>query len=417
MKRIAVETLGCRLNLFESDGILQQFLSSGRYALSDEKPDLVIVNTCTVTDQADHRNRNIIQKTIKNHPGAHVLVTGCYAQTDPEDLKSIPGVFLVAGNDQKSKLFSLYEEKARGDSSPFSVSDPFAYGNVLPQGHTRAYLKIQDGCDRKCTYCKIPAARGRGVSRSLEDILDHARELEEKGIPEIVLTGVNLGWYKDRGVRFGRVVAEILQILRQSRLRLSSIEPCDVDEELGELSLHPRFCDFLHVPLQSGSREILKRMRRTYNPDSFRKRIETVLRINPDLFIGTDVIAGFPGETEADFEESVRVCVDLGMANVHAFPFSPRRGTLAADYADRPDAQVVRRRMDKLKAIKESGYERYAARFVGREREGIVEKEGTEALTDNFLRIRFEDPSILKGSTHNFRIERVEAGQVYSSPL
>jgi len=417
VQTVAVETLGCRLNLFESDGILQQFSSSGRYTLIDahESADVVIINTCTVTDQADQKNRALINKTLRRNPQARVIVTGCYAQTDPEEILSIPGVFMVIGNDRKTQLLKLFEEKLVGTTPEPTASSVFDYGLVLPNGNTRAYLKIQDGCDRKCTYCKIPQARGEGVSRSLRDVLDHVMHLESRGIPEIVLTGVNLGWYRSDGIRFGALVRKILEVIGKSRLRLSSIEPCDVDEELAEISLHPRFCNFLHVPLQSGSRTILKRMRRTYNPESFRKRLLTVLRRNPDIFLGTDVITGFPGETEQDFKQTVELCEELGMANIHAFPFSPRRGTLAADYDDRPDAAVVHARMEELKALKAKGYAQYASRFVGRKLEGVVEKPDA-ALSDNFLRLTFEECGARRGELRWFEVDSVQDGVVYSIP-
>lgn len=423
---IRVETLGCRLNLFESDGITGQFLGSERYApASDhEDPDIIVVNTCTVTDQADNKNRQLILRAVRKHPGARVIVTGCYAQTDPADC-ALPGVFLVVGNNQKSKLLSLYEEALRAESHAVRVSrerldpmDVFAYGNVLPAGHTRAYLKIQDGCDRKCTYCKIPQARGPGISRRVEDILDHARELDERGVPEIVLTGVNLGWYRDSGLRFNALVERLLGVLGKSRLRLSSIEPCDVDQGLAELSLHPRFCNFLHVPLQSGSREILKRMRRTYNPVSFRQRMETALRINPDIFPGTDVIVGFPGEGDSEFEETFALCEDLGFANIHAFPFSPRNGTAAAEMTSRPGEAVVRNRMERLRGLKVRGLARYQERFVGSVLDGIVEKateNECEALSDNFLRLRFQGPAE-KGQVQRLEVTSSEDGFCYSIP-
>ncbi len=417
---VSIETLGCRLNQYESDGIIRRFIESGRYAAAapEECGDIAIVNSCTVTDQADSRNRSLVRSILKRNPAARVVFTGCMAQTDPEKARALPGVALVVGNDRKSALFDLvdewlqqadasadiytpqyYAESARDalaaeyGARPV-LHDPFAYGAVRPVGHTRAYLKIQEGCDRKCTYCKIPQARGRGVSRSAADILDHVRRLDEEGAGEIVLTGVNLGWYRDREaeLRFVRLVETMLESLSHARLRLSSIEPCDVDAPLARLSLHPRFCDFLHVPLQSGSTRILREMRRTYSAESFRRRMETVLEINPRLFIGTDVIAGFPGETEADFLESYNLCQDLGMANIHAFRFSPRAGTPAAARTDRPDSETVRERMQRLAGLKEQGWTRYATGRLGEIRTVIVEKvdgDVLEGLADNFLRVRW----------------------------
>lgn len=422
---VSIETLGCRLNQYESDGIIRRFLESGRYAAAapEECGDIAIVNSCTVTDQADSRNRSLVRSILKRNPAARVVFTGCMAQTDPDKARALPGVALVIGNDRKSALFDLVDEWLRSARSSADdvyapqyyadtardalateygarpiLHDPFAYGTVRPVGHTRAYLKIQEGCDRKCTYCKIPQARGRGVSRSAADILDHVRRLDQEGVGEIVLTGVNLGWYRDRdaGLRFVQLVETMLESLSHARLRLSSIEPCDVDAPLARLSLHPRFCDFLHVPLQSGSTRILREMRRTYSAESFLRRIETVLQINPRLFLGTDVIAGFPGETEADFLESYNLCRDLGMANIHAFRFSPRAGTPAAARTDRPGSETVRERMQRLAALKEEGWARYVSQRLGEIRTVIIEKVETtaavavfEGLTDNFLRVRW----------------------------
>ncbi|MCE9597361.1 MAG: tRNA (N(6)-L-threonylcarbamoyladenosine(37)-C(2))-methylthiotransferase MtaB [Spirochaetia bacterium] len=440
--KVAVETFGCRLNLFESDGIMGQIMASDSYETTQDadQAEVIVVNTCTVTDQADVKNRQLIQKAHKKNPNAKIVVTGCYAQTDPDELKALPGVALVVGNDRKAHLLELIQKTLYSDSllaggideiealeardtvlKSFGPSSVFDYGNVVPQGHTRAYLKIQDGCDRKCTYCKIPQARGSGISRSFSDVIEHARMLDEKRVPEIVLTGVNLGWYRSdfegSQEKFPALVRGILETLKYARLRLSSIEPCDVDDELAELSTHPKFCDFLHVPLQSGSREILKRMRRTYNPESFRKRLETVRKRNPDIFLGTDVITGFPGETDSHFEETVKLCQDLEMANIHAFPFSPRRGTLAASMTDRPVLAVVRARMEILKNLKNSGYATYAEKFVGRVRDAVIEKEG-EALTDNFLRLKFVPTAgTARGRLRSFKIERIENGMLYSMPL
>ncbi len=418
---VAVQTLGCRLNQYESDGILNRFVDSGRYTAvrPEDGPDIAIVNSCTVTDQADGRNRGAVRSFLRKNPDATVIVTGCFAQTDPELLKDLPGVALVVGNDRKPALFDLveemladsgsadvyepqfYEESERlrkhADGGSYGarpiLENPFGYGDVVPLGHTRAYMKIQDGCDRRCTYCKIPMARGRGISRPTHDILEHVRRLDGEGVPEIVLTGVNLGWYRDRAqdVRFIGLIEKILDAIGHARLRISSIEPCDVDAPLAELSLHPRFCDFLHVPLQSGSARILKAMRRTYSPFSFLKRMETVLAINPRLFPGTDVIVGFPGETEDDFTDSLKLCRDTQMANIHGFRYSPRRGTPASDFADHVPMHVVRERMQRLIAEKDAGFRAYAERFFGSVREGIVEKPGAgelEVLTDNYLRVK-----------------------------
>ncbi|MBX7057296.1 MAG: tRNA (N(6)-L-threonylcarbamoyladenosine(37)-C(2))-methylthiotransferase MtaB [Leptospirales bacterium] len=421
--RVLIETLGCRLNQFESDGLLRRFAASGRYLPAEEDAsdiDLAILNSCTVTDQADARNRASLRSLRRRYPGARIVATGCYAQTDSETVAALPEVDLVVGNDRKSQLFEivdrwlldgaeaaatdLLEDPSRDPIKQRSQNGygrrptmiaPFDYGSKLPLTHTRAYLKIQDGCDRRCSYCKIPQARGPGVSRPAQDCIDHARALEDAGVAEIVLTGVNLGWYRDRSesLRFVKLLERVLDSLKKARLRLSSIEPCDIDADLARLSLHPQFCDFLHAPLQSGSDRILRAMRRSYSSKSFRLRIETFLKINPRVFLGSDVIVGFPGETAEDFRESYDLLEELGFANIHAFRFSPRSGAPAAELGlPRVPDQEIRQRMGKLAALRDRNFQSYWEQERGQRREMIVEQisptgEFCLGLTDNFLRV------------------------------
>ncbi|MDH5655923.1 MAG: tRNA (N(6)-L-threonylcarbamoyladenosine(37)-C(2))-methylthiotransferase MtaB [Spirochaetia bacterium] len=406
-QKIAVYTHGCRLNQYESDGILGKFLSSGRYEQVNwnEKPDIAVINTCTVTSDADSGNRNSIRKIIKKNPGAKVIVTGCHAQTNPEDIQKLEGVDLVVGNQKKSLLFenfekqlfnghvisdSLHEELAESEDS----EERFNYGVVLPQGHVRAYFKIQDGCNRKCSYCKIPFARGKGVSLSFERLMESFQELRRRKVPEIVLTGVNLGWYRDRkaNLRFNHVLSRMLDQAGEMRIRLSSIEPCDVDEELAELTLHPNFCNYLHVPLQSGSRSILRKMRRTYSPESFMKRIEKVRNVNPEIFLGTDAIVGFPSEQEDDFNQTRELCKELEFSKIHVFPYSPRENTDALQISDRVPSETIRMRSQILRELSDQNWKRYAEKFLKKRLSAVVQKENQfgNALTDNYLTLIFD---------------------------
>lgn len=423
--KISIQTFGCRLNQYESDGILQEFISSGRYkyVTHNNNPDLLIVNSCTVTNQADKRGLKWTKKFKENNPCSKIVYTGCYAQTDRDILQANSNIDLVVGNDKKTSLFSIIEAQnafnpewnipigstaIKDNISGFMpgkprLDRPFAYGNVLPQNRIRAYLKIQDGCDRKCSYCKIPQARGPGVSRNYRDILDHVAKLDDSRIPEIVLTGVNLGWYKDKDgskiIDFNNLLIRILDQLNYSRIRLSSIEPCDIDTQLGELSQHPSMCDYFHIPVQSGSRKILKLMRRTYNRESFLKRVKNLRKINPDLFIGTDVILGFPGETENDFQQTLDICKEAKISKIHGFRFSKRNGTHAADLSDQIPNQVMKERMKKLMQLSEKLNYDYSLKYIDKVRGAILEKivqpsgaknsEGyAEVLSDNYLRIR-----------------------------
>lgn len=397
--KVAFHTLGCRLNIFETDGLASNLEKLGAVTVTEkDSPDVFIINTCTVTNKADSRNRNIIRSAIKKYPGAKIWVTGCYAETDRQVIKNIPGVSGVAGNSEKSALpYMILSDVGLAVEKPEGLNR-FSYSDVLPKNHTRAYLKIQDGCSRVCSYCKIPQARGKGESREWNDVLDQVRFLQDQGIAEIVLTGVNLGWFKNSEGKksFNRLLSEILSILDYSRLRISSIEPSDVNTELAELISHPRFCKFLHVPLQSGSSSVLKKMKRSYTAETFRKRIEAVKKIHPEIFIGTDVIAGFPTESEYDFSETKKMILDLEIARVHAFPYSPRRGTSAEEFGDIHSKEIKKNRVAELIKISSDNLLKYGNKFLGKKLEAVLENDGT-FLTDNFLKVRLSEyPSHFK---------------------
>ncbi|MDF3818875.1 tRNA (N(6)-L-threonylcarbamoyladenosine(37)-C(2))-methylthiotransferase MtaB [Leptospira sp. 96542] len=387
--KIKFHTLGCRLNFFETDGMYSVLKDNGfQLANNNESANYIVVNTCTVTNRADVKNRNIIRNAIKTNPGAKVYVTGCYAETDKEILQNIPGVFGVFGNSEKSNLaYKILEDWEGKPTTQTTNLDRFSYSDVLPEGHTRAYLKIQDGCNRKCSYCKIPAARGLGVSRNYNDVLDQVRYLQDNGIGEIQLTGVNLGWYRlENGEKgFLNLLEDILKILEYSRIRLSSIEPPDVGSGLLDLMKHPRFCKFLHVPIQSGSRKVLKDMKRTYHPDAFRKRIELAREKLPNLFLGTDVIVGFPSETETEFCETKTLLKELGFAKLHVFPYSVRKGTSAMELGDPIPGDEKKRRVLELMAFSSELHTEYSKSVMGNLYEGILEGNG-RLVTDNYLK-------------------------------
>ncbi|TGK78945.1 tRNA (N(6)-L-threonylcarbamoyladenosine(37)-C(2))-methylthiotransferase MtaB [Leptospira noumeaensis] len=393
--KIKFHTLGCRLNFFETDGMYSVLKDKGfSLANAEEKAEYIVVNTCTVTNKADVKNRNIIRNAIRTNPGAKVYVTGCYAETDKEVLQNIPGVFGVFGNTEKSSLPYKILEDWEGKKIETNLSfDRFSYSDVLPEGHTRAYLKIQDGCNRKCSYCKIPAARGLGVSRNYNDVLDQVRYLQDNGVGEIQLTGVNLGWYRlENGEKgFLNLLEDILKILEYSRIRLSSIEPPDVGSGLLDLMKHPRFCKFLHIPIQSGSRKVLKDMRRTYHPDAFRTRIELAKEKLPNLFLGTDVIVGFPSETESEFQETKNLLVELGFAKLHVFPYSVRKGTSAESFGDPIPGDEKKRRVLDLMSLSSELHTKYAESVIGKKYEAILESDG-RFVTDNYLKGRLADP-------------------------
>jgi threonylcarbamoyladenosine tRNA methylthiotransferase MtaB len=366
----------------------------------DENPEIIIVNTCTVTNKADSKNRNIIRTAIKNNPGSQIWVTGCYAETDKSVIEKIPGITGVIGNQEKSNLPNLILQSLNLPNNNSKPYDRFSYSDVVPVNHTRAYLKIQDGCNRVCSYCKIPSARGKGVSRTKQDILNQVKFLQDNGIGEIILTGVNLGWYRNESGEksFNSLLESILSVLEYSRLRLSSIEPSDVNKGLSTLLSHPRFCKYLHVPLQSGNSEILRKMKRSYTAETFRKRIELVIQDHPDIFIGTDIIAGFPGETKEHFQDSLKLVNELGISKIHSFPFSIRKGTLAETYPETVSKEEKKERVKELNDLSSKMLYQYFQKNVGLTLEGIVESD-FKVLTDNYLKLNLlsvEDSKKLK---------------------
>ncbi len=430
---VGIYTLGCRLNIYESDSILNIFQENGYSVIPiEEGPDVAIINTCTVTDQADAKNRYIINKILKKNPDCNIIITGCYAQTDKESLQKIPNV-LIIGNENKHRIFQIYKNHIQNKKERIFSNGPFLYleeikkrkintgtfeyDNVIPLNHTRAYVKIQDGCDRKCSYCKIPLARGGGISRPIENIIEHIKKLQEKEIPEIVLTGVNIGWYKYQGIRLIHLLEKILDMLTYSRLRISSIEPSDVNEELAKLSVHPKFCNFLHVPLQSGSDRILRLMKRSYSVKSFMLRIEKVLKYNPDIMLGTDVIVGFPTESDKDFNETISLLYNLNFVNIHPFPFSLRKQTEIENFVkEHPNSlipkEIIKQRIKSIFELKIQKLYEYANQQKNKILEGIIEtinQNTIQVLTDNYLRIEIWNGNLKhkKGKFINVKISEI----------
>jgi len=396
-KTVGFETLGCRLNIFETDGLKGQLEKFGLKIVDlSQNPNVIVVNTCTVTNKADSKNRNVIRNAIKNNPGSQVWVTGCYAQTDKEIIEKIPGVTGVIGNQEKSFLpYLILQDLGFPVEIPKNL-DRFSYSDTLPKGHTRAYLKIQDGCDRSCSYCKIPQARGRGVSRSETDVLKQVEFLQDQAVGEIILTGVNIGWYRDSENKKGfiKLLEKILKKLEYSRLRISSIEPSDVNEDLAKIMQHPRFCNFLHVPLQSGSPTILRKMKRSYTRETFYKRIEIIKKYHPNIFLGTDIITGFPSEGEVEFLETVQVLKDLEFARVHAFPYSERKGTKATEFSDKIPKEIKKERVKKLYELMKENFYNYILKQIGKVEEGILERDGM-IVTGNYLKVKLLNSNLL----------------------
>lgn len=338
-------TLGCKVNQTESEALAQLFHNNGYVVVdSSEKADVVVVNTCTVTNTGDAKSRQIIRRMIKAHPDAFVVVMGCYAQTAPGEVLEIEGVDLVLGTQDRGKILDLIEQ-VRQEQKPQSqvrtIWDAKEFEELpLMEGEsrTRATLKIQEGCNKFCTYCIIPYARGPVRSRKHENAIAEAKKLVEAGYKEIVLTGIHTGSYGEDSAEdwnLAHLVKELANIPGLNRLRLSSIEPMEFTPELIEVILSsPAVCSHLHIPLQCGSDAILERMKRPYTTQEFKELVDEFNQKLPGIAITTDVIVGFPGETEQDFQESLEFIRTCHFAGIHAFPYSKRKGTPAAKYPD-----------------------------------------------------------------------------------
>ncbi len=398
-RSVSFVTLGCKTNQFESAAMGEQLQQAG-YELIDfeQGADLVIVNTCTVTSATDSQSRNLIRRARRLNPTAEIVVTGCYAQIDPQTLAQLDGVRLVLGNQEKSELLT-YLTAATGQ---VQVSDIRSQKSFEPLELTsfaqrsRAFVQIQNGCDAFCSYCIIPYARGTSRSVAAADVVTQVEKLQQAGYPEVVLTGIHIGRY-GHDLQPRTDLCGLLRQIEQSsfsgRLRLGSVEPTELTDELFEYVVaHPWVCRHFHIPLQSGSSSVLKRMNRHYDTGFFADLLTRIRNTLPDAAIGLDVIAGFPGETEEEFRETCCLLESLPLTHLHVFPFSKRTGTPAATMPGQLSGDVIKARAAKLRQIGEEKQLAFLQRFIGRELHVIVEGgEGDDcrkALADNYLTVR-----------------------------
>ncbi len=377
-KRFRIQTLGCRTNQYEAEGFRTQLEAMGwQAAAQGETADLCLVNSCTVTDAADRQSAYDVRQLVKNNPGAKVVVTGCAAERDPSRFGE--GVIAFGNREKETLLAQLFPE----ESVPEFVINRF-------EAHTRAFVKVQDGCNSFCTYCIIPYVRGRSKSRTIDEVVREVRGLVENGYAEVVLTGINIGDFEDEGKRLVDLVKAVDQIDGLKRLRLSSIDPDEVDEPLQEAILSGRTtCPSLHLVLQSGSNMVLKRMNRKYTRQIFQQTVERLRNKSPDFTFTTDVIVGFPGETEEDHRQTLSVIEETQFAKVHMFPYSPRERTRAALYEGRVPQDVMRERKQEVQVVAEQAAYRLREKYVGRVMEILC--EGNEGgHTANFLQVLYD---------------------------
>ncbi len=417
--RVYVSSLGCKLNQSEVDALAVRLQAAGHELVaSPAEADLCLLNTCAVTHVAAQKSRQAVRRLHRDNPAARLVVTGCYAELSPTDVRNLPGVEIVAGNRAKDRLLDdLLVPRA-------PVSAP------TPRPRTRALVKIQDGCDNTCTYCVIRLARGEQRSRPADEILDEVQARLAAGYQEIVLTGVHVGAYgRDRAG--GRLELDLWGLVRRilaetavARLRLSSVEPWDLPAEALALWQDGRLCRHLHLPLQSGSAATLRRMGRRYDPAGFTALAAAARAAIPDLALTSDVIVGFPGETEAEFEESLALVQALGLARLHVFPYSSRPGTPAAAMAGQVPAGVKAERASRMRSAGTAAERAFAGQFLGHtvrvlwesERSGIGGREW-HGLTDNYLRVASAHAGELRNTFGLVRLVRPVEGGLWGEIL
>ncbi len=401
---VMMETHGCKLNQADTQ-LLSRELGTAGFTVSQniEDADVYVLNTCTVTHVADRKARQAVRAAKRRNPNSVVVVTGCYAQRAPGDLSSMPEIDLVAGNVDKPSLAKMIGRLTSGPDSACAVGSDEALAQVL-RIRSRAMVKIQEGCDQVCAYCIVPTVRGRERSIPVDDIVATANSYAGMGCQEVVLTGTQLGSYGFdlENTDIAGLVSELLERTNVPRIRISSLQPQDISEELLALWKNPRICPHFHVPLQSGGDSILKRMRRRYTSAEFQRSIRRIKEAVPGVAVTADVIVGFPGETESDFEDTVSACVQAGLASVHVFPYSIRPGTSAAYFGDQIDPAVKSRRMKELTSVVDDLARRFRQASVGQTRPVLWERATSsdngmvwQGLTDNYLRTRARSESNL----------------------
>ena len=397
-KRVSFHTLGCKLNFSETSTLARQFVEGGfQRCSSGKEADICVINTCSVTEHADKKCRNLIRKLIRENPQAIIAVTGCYAQLRPQDLAAIEGVDLVIGNNDKGALFDrVVALSGKGKTQIYScdcdeLTNFFAAFSTADR--TRAFLKVQDGCNYKCAYCTIPYARGASRNMPISDLVAEAKKIAATGQKEIVITGVNTG---DFGRSTGETFADLLRALDQvegiERYRISSIEPNLLTDEILKITSHsPKFQPHFHIPLQSGSDAVLGRMRRRYTTARFAERIEAVRRAMPDAFIGIDVIVGFPGETETDFQTTYQFLETIHPAYLHVFPYSERPGTPAVTFEGKVPPAVADSRVKRLtelcNRLHRAFYERHAEHEASVLFESTCRGGRMFGFTENYIKV------------------------------
>jgi threonylcarbamoyladenosine tRNA methylthiotransferase MtaB len=403
-KKAAFYTLGCKVNQYETEAVIDIFTDNG-YQIVDftDKADIYIVNSCTVTNEAARKTRQISRRAKRNNKNSIVGIVGCYTQAFPEEVSSIEEIDFVMGSNNKSEILNTAEKLIEGkkiNNEIKTYKELNEYEDLKLKrltNTTRANVKIEDGCNQFCSYCIIPYARGPVRSRDLNSVISEIKNLTAQGVKEIILTGTHLGAYgfdKNNSSALTELMERLTEIDNLKRVRLSSIEGTEIDDRLIELIAEKDiFCSHLHLPLQSGSNKILKAMRRPYTAEDFKETVLNIRNKVPEIAITTDIIVGFPGETEADFNQTVEFVKELAFSKIHVFPFSAREGTPAADMKNKVNGNIIKEFSKKLRNINDQLMLNYQQKFIGDSKKVLIEEERDHntgmltGYTDNYLKV------------------------------
>lgn len=412
-KIVGFHTLGCKVNQSETEAMTALFLDKG-YQLGEFEAycDVYVINTCTVTHAGDRKSRQMIRRAKQINPQAIVVVTGCYAQTSPEAIAAIEDVDIILGTNMRHLIVDEVEAFAGSrvqlvdEKDTLTDFEEISMDRVIQKA--RAYLKVQEGCEQFCTYCIIPYARGPLRSRSMENTLQEAKKLEQAGFKEIILTGIHLGAYgkpseaeREAGAVQQVTLADLCEMLLNEtsfeRIRLSSIEPTEVDDQLLRLfAENRRMCRHLHLPLQAGDDDVLEAMHRPYNTEQYRQEMARIREAVPDIALSTDLMVGFPGETDEQFENSLRFCDEIAFSSMHLFKYSPRQGTPAAGYPNQVPNEVKDIRSKRMQEMAERNMLRYMEAHLGQIVEVLVEEQRSDGIwlghTDTYLHVAVDGP-------------------------
>ncbi|WP_418702779.1 tRNA (N(6)-L-threonylcarbamoyladenosine(37)-C(2))-methylthiotransferase MtaB [Anaerotignum faecicola] len=427
MKKAASFALGCKVNQYESEAIAELFAEKGYEIVGiDEEADVYVINTCTVTNFGDKKSRQLIRKVKRQNENAIVAVVGCYAQTAPKELMEIAGVNLVIGTKDRAQIVEMVEQYDRANGVENHVSDIMKERVFEPlsiqklANRTRAYLKIQDGCSQYCSYCIIPYARGPIRSREPQEVVAEVKRLAENGFKEVVLTGIHVASYgKDRrDTSLPDILKQVHEVEGIERIRFSSIEPNVVTEEFAQtMAALPKVCDHFHLSLQSGCDKTLKEMNRKYDTEKYRQAAATLRKYLPKVALTTDIIVGFPGETEEDFRESYAFAEEIGFAKIHVFPYSPKRGTPAAARKDQLLNAVKAERSHTLIQLSDKMAADFLADAVGTDAEVLYERAVGEGIyeghTTNYMKVHGRSEVDLTNRICKTHITRAEGEMLF----